>query len=623
MKSRRANVAPMSLVPAQALGMYVPYKKLIQVSSISSASSSISRFFIRQHNFTTITPTLTRNLPILSDLNEMTTRRDAKTKQPAKWRNRGGSAQKLSTQATRHTNPHNDPDSPSVGQTLTGSSVPSTIPEVSSETQKFSDLSQGGLVHPTLLRTITEDLKFEHMSPVQAATIRPILTEHVDILAQAKTGTGKTVAFLLPAIQKLVSRNIKPGSAVSLLVITPTRELAMQISIEARALLQRLPQYRVCTAIGGTNKDAEETRILKGCDVLIATPGRLIDHLGTDSSLVVESLQQLDTLVLDEADRLLDMGFYDSLRRIVGYLPNRAVKPRQGMLFSATVPEYVQKVSGLVLSKEYKYISTIQKGDINTHEHVPQHLITVPDFSDMAAALVGALRQERSEVGAQTFKTIVFAPTAGLVDFYAEVLQQLPDMPSVLYLHSRMTQSKRTRVTEQYRQAQSGILIATDIIARGMDFPAVTNVFQVGIPSDKESYVHRLGRTARAGAEGKGTFIVTAHETWFPKSLLKDIAFNEGPADLTAANDIKRVAQQMDSHRKIYQAWLGYYKAYMKPMRWDAVTLVAQANKFALEGLCAPEVPGLEKSVIGKMGLKGVKGLTAIPNAPRQHVRTH
>ncbi|KAI0105690.1 ATP-dependent RNA helicase MSS116 [Nemania sp. FL0031] len=595
--------------------MYAPYKRFI------SLSFSIPRLFIHRHNFITATTTtvLTRNF-----LNEMPVRPNANSKHSAKWRSKGVSTEKSGRQAMKHTNAHNKPGNPSVGQMATmttGSSAPLTIP-ASSDMQRFSDLGEGGLVNPTLLSTIAEDLKFEHMTPVQAATIRPILTERSDILAQAKTGTGKTVAFLLPALQNLINRNTKPGSAVSLLVITPTRELALQIATEAKALLQRLPQYQVHVVIGGTNKDREEARILKGCDILIGTPGRLYDHLSPQddgtSSLVVAKLQQLDTLVLDEADRLLDMGFVPSLKQIIKCLPDRAVKPRQGMLFSATVPEYVQKVSGLVLSKEYKYISTIQEGEINTHERVPQQLIVVPDFSDMAAALLGSLRQEQREVGAETFKAIVFAPTAALVNFYTEVLQKFSDMPPILSLHSRMTQSKRTNVTEQYRQTRSGILIATDVVARGMDFPAVTNVFQVGIPSDKESYVHRLGRTARAGAEGRGTFIISAHETWFSKWELKGITFNEHPADLTAHDEVQKIAEQMDSQGKTYQAWLGFYKTYLKRMGWDAVRLVAEANKFALQGLGAAEVPSLEKSVVGKMGLRGVKGLTVIQNRPRQ-----
>lgn len=491
---------------------------------------------------------------------------------------------------------------------------------VPTDTPLFSDLGAENLVNPVLLQTISEDLKFSHMTPVQAATIRPLLKDSSDVLAQAKTGTGKTVAFLLPAIQKMINRNAnRRGNSVSLLVISPTRELAMQIAEEARALLQRLKQYKVCIAIGGTNKTSEERRILQGCDILIGTPGRLYDHLGGEDKRIAGMLQNLDTLVLDEADRLLDMGFLDSLKKIIACLPDKAATGRQGMLFSATVPEYVSKVAQIALSKNYKYISTIAEGELNTHERVPQHLVVVPTFSDMAAGLLGAIRQELALAGPDAFKVIVFAPAARLVDFYTEVLQKVPGLPMVAAIHSRMTQSKRSKITDDFRQAQSCILVATDVIARGMDFPSVTNVFQVGIPSDKESYVHRLGRTGRAGAEGRGTFIVTSHESFFPKYTLKNITFEESAADLGARDDVLRIAQSMDAdtHARVYQGWLGFYKSHLKALHWDNARLVQEANSFALQGLGAPEVPTLEKSTVGKMGLKGVKGLVIGPGASK------
>lgn len=493
-----------------------------------------------------------------------------------------------------------------------------TIP-VPTDTPTFAELGTEKLVHPVLLQTISEDLKFIHMTPVQAATIRPLLKDNSDVLAQAKTGTGKTVAFLLPAIQKIIHRNANRRNTVSLLVISPTRELAVQIAEEARALLQRLPQYKVCIAIGGTNKPSEERRILQGCDILIGTPGRLYDHLGGKDGRIVDMLQNLDTLVLDEADRLLDMGFLDSLKKIIRCLPDKAATNRQGMLFSATVPQYVAQVAQIALSKDYKYISTIAEGELNTHERVPQHLVVVPNFSDMATGLLGAIRQELSLVGPGAFKVIVFAPAARLVDFYADILQKSPGLPPVTAIHSRMTQSKRSKITDDFRRAQSSILVATDVIARGMDFPSVTNVFQAGIPSDKESYVHRLGRTGRAGAEGRGTFIITSHETFFPKFTLKNITFVDSPANLSAHEDVLRIAQGMDAdmHGKIYQGWLGYYKSHIKPMHWDNARLVQEANNLALKGLGAPEVPMLEKSTVGKMGLKGVRGLVVGSSASK------
>ena len=158
----------------------------------------------------------------------------------------------------------------------------------------------------------------------------------------------------------------------------------MQIAKEATALLQRLPKYKVCFAIGGTNKDAEERKILGGCDILIATPGRLYDHLSDER--IVHSFRNLDTLVLDEADRLLDMGFMNALKDIIKCLPDKLATNRQGMLFSATIAPHVEKVAHLVLAPNYKFISTIPEGELNTHERVPQHLVVVPTFSDVAAA---------------------------------------------------------------------------------------------------------------------------------------------------------------------------------------------------------------------------------------------
>ncbi|KAH8591743.1 ATP-dependent RNA helicase [Bisporella sp. PMI_857] len=483
------------------------------------------------------------------------------------------------------------------------------------DTPRFADLAKESLIHPIILQTITEDLKFDHMMPVQAATLHDLLAERLDCLAQAKTGTGKTIAFLLPAIQTLINKRRAPGSGVSLLVISPTRELAMQIAKEAVALLGRLPQYKVSFAIGGTNKDREEAAILKGCDILIATPGRLLDHLSSEE--VRYAFSNLNTLVLDEADRLLDMGFLNDLKKIVSHLPDKEKSERQGMLFSATIAPHVENVAQLVLSKGYKFISTIPKGEINTHERVPQQLIVAPSFWDVAPAMIGAIKSEISQNGASSFKAIVFAPTAALADFYGHVISEIGGTPPVSILHSRVSQSRRTKTTDEFRKATSGILVATDVVARGMDFPAVTNVFQVGIPSDKESYIHRLGRTARAGAEGRGTLIIAQDESFFSTYTLKEIDFISHPADLSSSSDILSIAEKMDNQAKTYQAWLGYYKNYAKPLKWDNAELVRVANEYARKGLGAPETPALFKTTVGKMGLKGVKGLVVVPDPPR------
>lgn len=493
------------------------------------------------------------------------------------------------------------------------------------DTPRFADLAGQNLVHPQVIQTITDDLKFDHMMPVQAATLWELLPPNrSDCLVQAKTGTGKTVAFLLPALQTMLNKTLgaaagngKRDSTVSLLVISPTRELAMQIAAEATSLLQRLPKYRVRVAIGGTNKDREERQILDGCDVLIATPGRLIDHMSNED--ILYALRALDTLVLDEADRLLDMGFMPALREIVGKLPDRKVAPRQGMLFSATIAPHVKQVAGLVLVPGYKFISTIPEGEANTHERVPQHLIKVPTFASVAAGMVAAVRQEVAKEA--NFKAIVFAPTAAAAGLYGHVLAQIAGLPPVSTLHSRMTQNRRTKVTNEFRDAKAAILTATDVIARGMDFPGVTTVFQVGIPSEKQSYIHRLGRTARADAEGKGIFLIAEDESFFPRWTLKEITFVPQDAAVTAADEaeVARIMAHMDEEEKaqIYKAWLGYYNNHMKGLRWDKEELVRQANTYARDGLGTPETPTIQRSTVGKMGLRGTKGLNVVPDRPK------
>ncbi|KAM4063639.1 DEAD/DEAH box helicase [Hirsutella rhossiliensis] len=484
------------------------------------------------------------------------------------------------------------------------------------DTPRFAELAGQNLVHPMIVSTITDDLKFDHMMPVQAATLWELLPPNrIDCLVQAKTGTGKTLAFLLPALQTIISQNRGRDAGISLLVISPTRELAMQIAQEATNLLQRLPRYRVRIAIGGTNKDKEEKQILGGCDVLIATPGRLIDHMSNPN--ILYAFRHLETLVLDEADRLLDMGFMPALRDIVRHLPDRNHVNRQSMLFSATIAPHVNQVAGLVLSLGYKFISTIPAGEVNTHERVPQFLVTVPTFSSLAPAMVGSIREEAARH--QDFKAIVFAPTAAQAGLYGHILSMLPSLPPVSTLHSRISQTKRTKVTNDYREAKAAILVATDVVARGMDFPGVTTVFQVGIPSDEQSYIHRLGRTARADAEGRGIFIVCEAEAWFPKWTLKKITLVPHNADLSSAADVYSVVEAMDEddQANIYKAWLGYYKNHLKALKWDKEELVSQGNVFARDGLGTPDIPPIAKSTVGKMGLRGTKGLNTVPDRPK------
>lgn len=206
-----------------------------------------------------------------------------------------------------------------------------TSPAVSS-LPRFESLRDR--IDATIVDTITQDMKFDHMTPVQAATIDRLL-HGVDVLAQARTGTGKTVAFLVPSVERIL-RQGGAGNKIGLLVISPTRELALQIATEAKKLLQRYPRFTVCTAIGGVDKNKEARAIYNGCQILVATPGRLLDHLSDEEMRF--RLSSLQSLVLDEADRMLDMGFLPDIKKILQALPPKDRVPRQSMLFSATIP---------------------------------------------------------------------------------------------------------------------------------------------------------------------------------------------------------------------------------------------------------------------------------------------
>ncbi|KHJ32464.1 putative atp-dependent rna helicase mss116 protein [Erysiphe necator] len=483
------------------------------------------------------------------------------------------------------------------------------------ESTTFQDLGNENRLHPKLVKTLSDDLKFDTMMPIQAATIQDLLDHRVNCLAQAKTGTGKTIAFLLPAIQTLVTKekNIIPGKHISLLVISPTRELALQIAKEAQGLSQRFPKFTTHVCIGGTNKEKEQREIIKKCDILIATPGRLLDHLIEPN--FVKKLETLDTLVLDEADRLLDMGFMKDIERIVHYLPDKIGNKRQGMLFSATITPRINKVADLILGQDYKFITTIPAGEKLTHEKVLQKLIIVPGFPDLAPALVSSILHDVQSRCSGVFKAIIFAPTTALADFYHKILRNFLDISYLNVIHSRTSQGKRNKTIAEFRQATNGVLVATDIVARGIDIPAVTNVIQVGLPMNKESYIHRLGRTARAGNYGEGTFILTEAEKFFISKSMGQMDFIELPADLNLKTRVIQDAATMEQekHKKIYQSFIGYYKNHLKAIGWTPQHLVVLANKFAKEGLGASEIPMLTKETISKLGLRGMHGFNVKP----------
>ncbi|KAL1706376.1 P-loop containing nucleoside triphosphate hydrolase protein [Schizophyllum commune] len=437
-----------------------------------------------------------------------------------------------------------------------------------------------------------------------------------DLVVQAKTGTGKTLAFLIPIVEKLRQQeSALPGDTFAALIVTPTRDLAIQIQNECIPLLKGSP-FRVATAIGGTNMSTEANRILRDrCDILVATPGRLNDHL--QNNRAGPKFRALQFVVYDEADRMLDAGFKPQLDSIRSYLPDPAVQRRQTLFYSATMDNSVKQIIKATLSSNYKLISTIPENEQNTHKHVPQNVVEVR-FEDSLPVALSILFEEIKNMQGLA-KVMMFFPTANQTAWAAAALQEVAGLPQVWPMHSRLSQSTRTRTADAFKNTKTGIMVSSDVTARGMDFPNVSLVLQIGVPGTPQDYIHRLGRTARAGTSGRGVIILDPAERFFLSNreiAELPIAPLPPPAEpqLQQMREILRPAiakVPKGTKGKAYRAWMGFYKQYVGKMKWTAQGLVDRAAVFVYEGLGwpSPQLPTLRKQTVGKMGLKGVRGL--------------
>lgn len=254
----------------------------------------------------------------------------------------------------------------------------------------------------------------------------------------------------------------------------------------------------------------------EGCHLLVGTPGRLNDLLGDDYSGI--DAPNLSALCLDEADRMLDVGFERELTQIVRMLPDRRDKPRQTLLFSATIPKDVVSLARTYVdSNNFQFVQTINSDEAPTHERVPQHIVPVPGYENYIPALLEIADLAHSGAhGPDPFKAICFFNNTCTVKLYQELFEYLPrhvpNLPPTYGIHSGMDQRARTRAADSFRKAKTGILISSDVTARGMDFPNVTHVIQFGVPPERDQYIHRLGRTGRANKSGQGWLIVRKEE---------------------------------------------------------------------------------------------------------------
>ena len=330
---------------------------------------------------------------------------------------------------------------------------------------------------PEVLRA-AQELGYASLTPIQASAI-PLILEGHDVVGRSSTGTGKTAAFGIPVVER-VSR-IAPNRPQAL-ILAPTRELALQISGELRKYARYKPAAAVCTVYGGDSYFAQNSG-LRASSIVVGTPGRIMDHMRRGTLL----LDELETVVLDEADEMLNMGFVDDIREILSSAPEQ----RQTLLFSATMPPAI-----LALTQDFQRDPKLVAvdGGQRTLDTIEQFFYHIPQPQKMQAL---NLLLQRYGQG----RAVVFCNTRRMVDELVEYLTQAGF--SATGLHGEMSQSIRTRVMSDFKMGRLSVLVATDVAARGIDVEDVRAVFNYDIPDDNEYYIHRIGRTGLAGRSGE------------------------------------------------------------------------------------------------------------------------
>lgn len=452
-------------------------------------------------------------------------------------------------------------------------------------------------LHPLVLGALRE-LGFLHMTPVQSATI-PLFMRNKDVAAEAVTGSGKTLAFVIPILEILLRREEKlKKNQVGAIVITPTRELAIQIDEVLSHFTKHFPQFSQILWIGGRNPGEDVERFKQhGGNIIVATPGRLEDMFrrkaeGLDLASYVKSL---DVLVLDEADRLLDMGFEASINTILEFLP----KQRRTGLFSATQTQEVENLVRAGLRNPVR-ISVKEKGvAASSTQKTPSRLenhYMICKADEKFNQLVHFLRSRQQE------KHLVFFSTCACVEYYGKALEALVQRVKILCIHGKM-KYKRNKIFMEFRKLQSGILVCTDVMARGIDIPEVNWVLQYDPPSNASAFVHRCGRTARIGHGGSAlVFLLPMEEAYInflainQKCPLQEMSLQRNTVDLLPKLRAMALADRA-MFEKGMKAFVSFVQAYAKHecsliFRLKDLDFAGLARGFAL--LRMPRMPELK-----------------------------
>ncbi len=446
-----------------------------------------------------------------------------------------------------------------------------------------------GLCEPTM-RAI-KDMEFTTMTEVQARCIPPLLAGH-DVLGAARTGSGKTLAFLIPAIEMLHRLRFKPRNGTGVIIVSPTRELALQIFGVAKELLAH-HNHTFGIVMGGANRKAEAEKLQKGVCLLVATPGRLLDHLQNTQGFIVDNLK---ALVIDEADRILEVGFEEEMKQIVQLLP----RERQTLLFSATQTTKVEDLARVSLKKAPLYINVHSESTVATNATLEQGYVVCPSHRRFLL-LFTFLKKNASK------KIIVFFSSCNAVKYYSDLFNYI-DLP-VLDLHGKQKQTKRTATFFEFMNAPSGVLLCTDVAARGLDIPLVDWIVQFDPTDDPKEYIHRVGRTARAGGRGKALLFLLPSELGFLRYLkqarvpLNEYEFPENKVAAVQGQLEALVEKNYHLHKNGREAYRSYLQAYAS----HSLKKIFDINALDLKGVAAAFGFSIPPSVNISIGASGRK----------------
>ncbi|XXG45418.1 hypothetical protein AAC387_Pa02g0505 [Persea americana] len=443
------------------------------------------------------------------------------------------------------------------------------------------------------------EMGFVNMTEIQARSIPPLL-EGKDVLGAARTGAGKTLAFLVPAIELLYNISFTPRNGTGVVVICPTRELAIQTHAVAKDLLKYHSQT-LGLVIGGSARRGEAERLVKGVNLLVATPGRLLDHLQSTKGFIYKNLK---CLMIDEADRILEANFEEEMRQIIKTLP----KERQTALFSATQTKKVEDLARLSL-KSPVYIGVDDGRSKVTVEGLQQGYCVIPSAKRFIL-LYSFLKKNMSK------KIMVFFSSCNSVKFHAELLNYID--VKCLDIHGKQKQQKRTSTFFEFCKAASGILLCTDVAARGLDIPAVDWIVQYDPPDEPKEYIHRVGRTARGeGGKGHALLFLIPEELQFLRYLkaakvpLKEYDFSEKKLLNVQSRLEEMVAKNYYLNKSAKDAYRSYILAYNSHSMKDIfnvhrLDLQAVAASFCFSG--PPKINLMIDSNASKFRKKVQKG---------------